>query len=267
LANPAAPVIAIPTTAGTGSEVTRNAVLGSHEHRVKASLRHPSMLPRVALVDPQLTYDLPRDITACTGLDALTQLIEPYVSVRANPFTDMICKEGLRLAADSLPRAWSNPGDHGARAAMARASLFGGMALANAGLGAVHGFAAPLGGMFPIPHGAACAAVLPFEMAVNVRALRSRAPQHSALARYAEIASILTGNPHATAEDGIGYVTALCRKLQIAPLSAWGVEACDVPDLAAKAARTSSMKGNPLELTQQELEEIASLALTSPEPT
>ena len=151
LAVPAAPCIAIPTTAGTGSEVTRNAVLASPEHRVKASLRSPSMLPRLAVVDPELTYDLPPAITAATGLDALTQLIEPYVSLRANPMTDQFCVEGMRRAASALPRVWENGGDREARCDMAWASLLGGMALANAGLGAVHGFAAPIGGMFPAP--------------------------------------------------------------------------------------------------------------------
>ena len=162
---------------------------------VKASLRSPLMLPRLALVDPELTYDLPRAITASTGLDALTQLIEPYVSVRANAMTDLYCVEGIRRAAGALARVWENGRDREARRDMAWASLLGGLALANAGLGAVHGFAAPLGGMFPAPHGAACAAVLPHAMAINVRALRQRAPESQALARYGEIGRLLTGRP------------------------------------------------------------------------
>ena len=143
---PPLPFIAVPTTAGTGSEVTRNAVLGSTEHGVKASLRSPLMLPRVALVDPELTYGLPPAITAATGLDALTQLIEPYVSVRANPLVDAICVAGIRRIAGALRRAYHDGADRDARHDMALASLFGGLALANAGLGVVHGFAAPLGG-------------------------------------------------------------------------------------------------------------------------
>src|SRR5664279_1027412 len=170
LAQASVPFIAIPTTAGTGTEVTRNAVLASPEHRVKASLRSPSMLPRLAVVDPELTYGLPAAITASTGLDALTQLIEPYVSVRANPMTDQFAIEGMRRAATALPRVWENGGDREARGEMAWASLLGGMALANAGLGAVHGFAAPLGGMWNAPHGAVCAALLPYAMEVNIRA-------------------------------------------------------------------------------------------------
>jgi alcohol dehydrogenase class IV len=256
---PAAPCIAIPTTAGTGSEVTRNAVLASPEHRVKASLRHPGMLPRLAVVDPELTLDLPRAVTASTGLDALTQLIEPYVSVRANPMTDQFCITGMAAAARALPRVCANGQDGEARTQMAWASLLGGMALANAALGAVHGFAAPIGGMFPAPHGAVCAALLPHATDVNVHAIRARAPEQ--LARYEEVARLLTGRPHASAADGVEWVAELVRSLEIPPLSAYGVTADALPDLVAKAAQASSMKGNPIVLTQGELLELVSRAL------
>ncbi|HYB52376.1 MAG TPA: iron-containing alcohol dehydrogenase, partial [Thermoanaerobaculia bacterium] len=186
LRHQSAPFIAIPTTAGTGSEVTRNAVLASPAERVKASLRSPGMLPTLAVVDPELTLDLPRAVTASTGLDALAQLIEPYVSRRANPMTDMFCTEGLRNAAVALPRAWENGADRSARSLMSWASLLGGLALANAGLGAVHGFAAPIGGMFPAPHGAVCAALLPGVMAANLEAARARQPGGETLRRYTE---------------------------------------------------------------------------------
>ena len=259
LAIQAAPCIAIPTTAGTGSEVTRNAVLGSPQHRVKASLRSASMLPRLAVVDPELTYELPRPITASTGLDALTQLIEPYVSVRANPMTDQFCVEGMRRAALALPRVWENGGDRHARGDMSWASLLGGMALANAALGAVHGFAAPVGGMFPAPHGAVCAALLPHAMDVNVEALRARSPEK--LERYHGVARLLTGKPHATASDGVAWVAALCRKLEIPPLRNYGVTQSDLPVLVEKAAQANSMKGNPIVLTEGELREIISRAL------
>ena len=191
------PFIAVPTTAGTGSEVTRNAVLGSAEHGVKASLRSSMMLPRVALVDPELTYALPPAVTAQTGLDALTQLIEPYVSVRANPLVDTICVEGMGRVAWALRRAYHGGGDREARRDMALASLFGGLALANAGLGAVHGFAGPIGGMFPAPHGAVCAALLPGVMNTNLRALRQRASDGEPLRRYDEVARWLTGDMQA----------------------------------------------------------------------
>ena len=254
LAAPAAPCIAIPTTAGTGSEVTRNSVMGSPEHRVKASMRSASMLPRLAVVDPELTLGLPRAITAATGLDALTQLIEPYLSVKANPMTDALCAAGIPRAARALPRVWEQPGDREARSAMSFASLLGGMALANAALGAVHGFAAPIGGMFPAPHGAVCAALLPHVMEVNLRAAKDRT-------RFEEVARMVTGAPHASAGDGVAWIAALCRKLEIPPLRSYGVSAADLPVLVEKASKASSMKGNPVVLSREDLHEIISRAL------
>ena len=256
-----APCIAIPTTAGTGSEVTRNAVLGSPEHRIKASLRSASMLPRLAVVDPELTFSLPRPLTASTGLDALTQLIEPYVSARANAMTDLFCVEGIRCAATALPNAWDDGGNREARCSMSWAALLGGLALANAGLGAVHGFAAPVGGMFPAPHGAVCAALLPHVMDVNVHALRARTPESVALQRYDQVARLLTGRPHATAEEGVRWIAQLCQKLEIPPLRAYGVSGQDIPALVEKSAKASSMKGNPITLTADELREIAARAI------
>ncbi len=261
LPNASLPFIAIPTTAGTGSEVTRNAVLGSAEHRVKASLRSASMLPRLALVDPELTHDLPRAITASTGLDALTQLIEPYLSVRANAMTDLFCVEGMRRAVRALPRAWEDGHDREARTEMSWASLLGGLSLANAALGAVHGFAAPVGGMFPAPHGAICAAVLPHALRVNLRALEARAPESQALRRCAEIAAILTSRANAAAAEGVRWIAELCGKLEIPPLRMYGVEEADIPVLVEKAAKASSMKGNPIPLTSDELREIITAAL------
>jgi len=261
LRQPSAPFIAVPTTAGTGSEVTRNAVLAAPERGVKASLRSPHMLPRLALVDPELTKGLPPALTASTGLDALTQLIEPYVSVRANPITDLYAVDGLRTAADALPRAWANGADSEARSSMCWASLLGGLSLANAGLGAVHGFAAPVGGKFPAPHGAVCAALLAPAIEINVEALRRRAPESRALARYDEIARLLTAQPHATAADGIQWIAALCHRFEIPPLRTYGVTAADIPLLASRAAEASSMKGNPIKLTQEELEEIVRRAI------
>ncbi len=257
----AAPCMAIPTTAGTGAEVTRNAVLAAPEHRVKVSLRSPLMLPRVAIVDPELTYDLPPELTATTGLDALTQLIEPYVSSRANPFTDPLCVDGLRRAGRSLRIAFEHGHVAAAREDMAWASLFGGLALANAGLGAVHGLAGPIGGAFPAPHGAVCASLLPEVTAMNLRALRARAPRHDSLRRYAEAARLVTGQPHASADDLVAWLRQLIGALGIRPLSAYGVTAAAIPDLVVAAGQASSMKANPLPLTPAECGEILSGAL------
>ena len=261
IAQAPAPYIAIPTTAGTGAEVTRNAVLGSPEHRVKVSLRSPLMLPRLAIVDPELTYGLPPDLTASTGLDALTQVLEPYVSHLANPLTDGICREGLARAARSLRRAFENGGDAAAREDMALTSLFGGLALANAKLGAVHGFAGPFGGMFPAPHGATCAVLLPHVMAANVQALQTRDPDNPALQRYDEVAQLLTGSNQATANDGVKWVQELVQDLQVPGLSTYGLTEADFSLLIEKAQKASSMKGNPIALTAEELGEILGRSL------
>lgn len=261
IVNAPAPYIAIPTTAGTGAEVTRNAVLSAPEQRVKVSMRSPLMLPRLALVDPELTYSLPPAVTASTGLDALTQLIEPYVSPRANPLTDALCREGMGRAAWALRRAFRQGDDHAARTDMSLASLFGGLALANAGLGAVHGFAAPLGGFIEAPHGAICARLLPLVMEMNLRALSQRAPDSPQLARYAEVAQILTGKPGASAADGAAWVSELTAELEIPRLSAYDLTQQDLPLMADKAAEASSMKANPIRLTHDELVEILEKAL------
>jgi alcohol dehydrogenase class IV len=261
LTEPSAPFIAIPTTAGTGSEVTRNAVLASPTHGVKVSLRSPFMLPRVAVVDPKLTYDLPPAVTASTGLDALTQLIEPYVSCRANPMTDALCVEGIRRAARSLRTACAESRNTGARTDMAVASLFGGLALANAGLGAVHGFAGPIGGQFPAPHGAVCAALLPHVMQANLHALRERQPAAETLRRYEEVARLVTGSATATAEAGVEWVSKLVADLGIPSLGHYGLKQEHVAELVGKAANASSMKANPLPLTPDELSEILQRAL------
>ncbi|HWW02158.1 MAG TPA: iron-containing alcohol dehydrogenase [Candidatus Acidoferrum sp.] len=261
LALPPAPFIAIPTTAGTGTEVTRNAVLASPPHRVKVSLRSPSMLPRVALVDPELTYELPPPLTASTGLDALTQLIEPFVCNRHNPLTDAICREGITRASYSLRLAVNEGSNAAAREDMAVASLFGGLALANAGLGAVHGFAGPIGGMFPAPHGAVCAQLLPHVMEANLAALRQRDPASPTLRRYDELARLLTDRDSAQAADGVEWVRQLVGGFRIPSLASYGVTPADIGELVAKAAKASSMKANPIELTAQELKQVLEQAL------
>jgi len=261
LTQPCAPCICIPTTAGTGSEVTRNAVLVSPEHGVKVSLRSPKMLPLLAVVDPELTHSVPPPITASTGIDALTQLIEPFVCIAANPVTDSICREGIRRAALWLRPAYTDGSNAQARENMALASLFGGLALANAGLGAVHGIAAPLGGAIRIPHGIVCARLLPIVMEVNLSALRSRAKGSPALARYDETARLLTGNSSARAEEGVEWVNSICSDLSVPGLSSLGLAPNELPSIAGKAQQSSSMKGNPVQLTREELTHILEKAL------
>ncbi len=258
------PVVAIPTTAGTGAEVTKNAVIAVPERRFKASIRSPRLVPRLALVDPALTDSVPPNVTAATGLDALTQLIEPYVSCRAQPLTDGLALTGLRLAAGALERAFRDGADTAARDDLALAALLGGIALANAGLGAVHGFAAPLGASFPVPHGVACAALLPHVMVANVAALRAGSGGEDALRRYAEIGVLLAGRQPSPAEDvdaGIAWVTTLAKALRIPRLGAYGVTPEAVPDLVARARQASSMRGNPVVLGDDALAASLTAAL------
>ena len=256
---PAVPYVAIPTTAGTGSEVTRNAVLGSPRHRVKVSMRSPLMLPRVAIVDPELTYDLPPQITATTGLDALTQLIEPFVSVKANPLTDAICREGMQRVARALRRAFEDGEDAAAREDMCVAGMLSGMALANAALGAVHGLAGPLGGMYNAPHGALCAALLPHVVKVNEHVLRQ---QFSGCADPSRESLLdLALQKDGEVREIVGDIDGLVQALKIPPLSHYGVKREDFPSIVEKAKASNSMKGNPVELGDGELTEILERAL------
>lgn len=245
------PMIAVPTTAGSGAEVTRNAVLTSTEHKTKVSLRHAWLLPTVALVDSELTHSMPPSVTAATGMDALSQLVEPFVSNKANPMTDAICREGLNLVARSLRAAFHDGSNAQARADMALTSLFGGLALANSGLGAVHGFAAPFGAMFNAPHGAVCAALLGPVMRANLKA----SP------RFEELAARLTGRSTAKAEDGVEWVAELTKELTIPGLSSYGLREEHFAELIVKAKNASSMRANPVALKDEELAEILHRAL------
>jgi alcohol dehydrogenase class IV len=261
LANRAAPFIAIPTTAGTGAEVTRNAVLMAEDEQVKVSLRSPLMLPAVAVIDPELTYSLPPSVTASTGLDALTQCIEPFVSPQANPLSDAVAREGMHRASGALLRAFRDGSDREARRDMAVASLCGGLALANAKLGAVHGFASPLCGMFPVPHGMACARLLPLITEINVRAIRARMPNAAAVGRYDEVARIVTGDASARAEDAAVWLRELVAELSVPGLASYGVKGGDIPRVVAAARQASSMQGNPIVLTDAELCEALGAAI------
>ncbi|MBO9309430.1 MAG: iron-containing alcohol dehydrogenase [Chloroflexi bacterium] len=261
LINAPLPYIAIPTTAGTGSEATRNAVLTVEAQRMKVSLRSPLMLPRVALLDPSLTHSLPPQVTASSGLDALTQLIEPFISRRANPMTDALCREGIASVAWALPRAYADGSDAEARRAMACASLFSGIALANAGLGVVHGFAAPIGGMFGAPHGMICASLLPHGIAANVRALRAQDDSFARerLARLEEIALLLDADAP-EAEAAVEALRALCARLNVPPLRALGVQREAFSEIVQKAKASNSMKANPAVLSDFELHAILEAA-------
>lgn len=254
------PFAAVPTTAGTGSEVTKNAVLADPVSRVKVSMRSERMLPRLALVDPELTVSMPADVTAATGLDALTQVIEPFLSCAATPFTDGLAREGIVRGARSLRAAYADGNDRAARRDLATTSLFGGLCLANAKLGVVHGFAGPIGGAFEAPHGAICARILPGALEVNLRAVRARGNRELA-ARFDELGRLLTGRETARAEDAIAFVDALANDLAIPPLRAHGVRPADVSGLVEKCQRASSTKGNPVVLEPGELREILERAL------
>jgi alcohol dehydrogenase class IV len=256
ITRPSVPCVAVPTTAGTGAEVTANAVLASPEHQVKASLRGIAMLPRAALIDPLLTVSCPPGVTAASGMDALTQCLEPFVSPRASPLSDALAREGIRRAAAGLRRAYADGTDLAARADMAVASVAGGMALANAKLGAVHGLAGVLGGTVAVPHGVACAALLAPVTEANVRVLRSVPDGQPALGRFTEIARILTGNPAAAVEDGFAWIRDTVGLLEIPRLAAFGLSLQDVDDVVAKAAGSSSMQGNPVVLSHDDLRTI-----------
>jgi alcohol dehydrogenase class IV len=260
IVRPGLPCVAVPTTAGTGSEVTRNSVLSGGG--VKASLRSPLLLPKVAVVDPDLLVGLPGPTIAASGMDALAQLIEPLLSRRANPFSDALARDGIRRSARSLRRAYENGMDDPAvREDLALASLLSGMCLANSGLGAVHGIAAAAGARLSAPHGAVCAAVLAATVKVNLRALRDRAPEHPSLPRLAEVATLLTGQPGATPEDAIGWLRELTTALSIPGLASYGLDRAGVPALVSAAQQASSMRGNPIELDDAEVSEILSRSL------
>jgi alcohol dehydrogenase class IV len=241
------PFIAVPTTAGTGAEATRNAVIASEAHRVKASLRHVSMLPRVALIDPELARGVPPDVTAASGMDALTQCLEAFVCSQAQPMTDALCVDGIQRAVRSLEKAFRDGNDLDAREDMALCALYSGMALANAGLGAVHGFAAPIGGMFHAPHGAVCAALLAPVWAANAKRVTHRE-------KFNHVDALLGG-------DAVVWLRAMTSRLGIPKLRAWGLGEGDLDEIARKAAAASSMKANPAPLSHAELVEILREAL------
>ena len=266
---PSVPLVAVPTTAGTGSEATRNAVISERGPAgYKRSFRDERLVPTDAVVDPDLLAGLSAELIAANGMDATTQLLEAYVSLRAGAFTDALALTGLAAARDGL-LAWhadaDGPGAPAARERMAWAALLSGICLANAGLGAVHGLASPLGAQFPIPHGAACGATLALVTASNVAALDDRDPGSPALSRYATLGRVLARMPEATpdAEARSALAATLhawSQTLAVPGLGHWGVTAEAIPALVADA-RGSSMRTNPVVLTDDELAEILAEAI------
>jgi alcohol dehydrogenase class IV len=253
LKNPSKPYIAIPSTAGTGSEVTRNAVIDVPEKNVKVSMRNAFMLPAISLVDPELTLDLPPQITATTGMDAFVQVIEPYVCNSPNPMVDMFCRDAIPRVPKNLSIAYRDGSNLEARENMSWVSLLGGLSLANAKLGAVHGFSGPIGGMFHVPHGAICACLLPAVMRINVEALIKNDAGISVLKRYQEISTWITGDVNAHIEDGVLYIEELCKNLKIPRLNEMGIIEADFSRIVEKSKNSSSMKGNPVQLSEDEL--------------
>lgn len=263
ITKPAAPWIAIPTTAGTGAEATRNAVIGAPEKKFKASIRSEHMLARVALVDPELGVGVPAEVTASSGMDALCQVIESYTSTGANPLTDALSLKGIALASRSLTRAYENGQDIDAREDMALCALLSGITLSNAGLGAVHGFAAPMGANYPVPHGTVCAALLPHVIEANVAAMRTQ--EHSGLTRYADIGRTMAGNPALDDEQAIArcidFARGLLHNLRIPPLGGFGLTEAGIPDMVALARKASSMRFNPVTLPDDSLADILRKAI------
>lgn len=264
LRQPAAPWIAVPTTAGTGAEATRNAVIGCPEKKFKASLRSEHLLAKIAVIDPELAVPAPPPVTAASGLDALCQLIESYTSNRAQPLTDALALQGVSLAASALPRVYADGADLDAREAMALAALFSGITLANAGLGAVHGFAAPLGANFPIPHGTICAALLPHVVSANIAALAAESMRHPYLERYAELGRRLTGDRALGRDEALEgcrrFLFDLVCKLKVPPLGEFGLARENIPGMVALARKASSMRYNPVVLTDETLRRILAAA-------
>jgi len=256
LLHPSIPYMAIPTTAGTGSEVTRNSVIGVPERGVKVSLRSEHMIPRWAVVDPELTHALPSRITAYTGMDALIQCLEAYLSRKSNPLTDGIALEGIERAALSIRKTCGDKLDPQAKSDLCVASLCGGIALANAGLGAVHGFAGPLGGMIDAPHGALCASLLIPVLRTNFEIASRRQSCGELREKFDRVARVVTGNPSANGNYAIAWFESLVKELPLASLGELGLTEARIPEAVDKAAVSSSMKGNPIELEKADLREI-----------
>jgi alcohol dehydrogenase len=266
---PAVPLVAVPTTAGTGSEATKNAVISEQRPGgFKRSFRDDALVAADAIVDPDLLAGAPPELIAANGLDALTQLLESYVSLRAGPFTDALAVSGLAAARDGL-LAWHADPDGAAapaaRSRMAYAALLSGICLAQAGLGVIHGLAAPLGALHPVPHGVACGATLAAGVAANIRALEERAPGSPSLVRFAALGRLLGGLPGSVPDTAarvalVDLLRSWTATLGITGLAGYGVTQADIPTLVAES-RAGSMKTNPIELTDEEIDGVLRASL------
>jgi len=257
---PPTPFIAVPTTAGTGSEATKNAVLSMHGlDGFKKSFRDEQLVAEYAVIDPDLLASCPPHVLAANGMDAFTQLLESYVSSKANPFTDALALSGIEKVRAALLPLYDDQGDARAhRAAMAYAALLSGITLAQVGLGSVHGLASPLGAFFPIPHGVVCGTLVAEATRINIRAMESREPANQALSKYAQIGRLLSGQILNEAEARFALVETLddwTRRLRLPRLSTYQIVNADIPRVVANS-RGSSMKTNPIELTDTEITEM-----------
>jgi len=260
LTEPSIPTIIVPTTSGTGAEVTKNSVLKSIQHKRKVSMRSPEMIPKTVLIDPKLMLTLPSTTTTYTGMDALTQVIEPFISSLSNPFTDSLCRDAIPRAVEALVGLKEKPSDIKLREEMAYVSLMGGLALANAKLGAVHGFAGPIGGMFEIPHGLICAILLPNTIKVNIEAIESLGLEED-INKYNQLAKLISSDKNLTIRDLPKFLYDLNKKLEIPTLSHFGIKKSDLKEIVDLSKNSSSMKGNTVSLTETQMMNILESSL------
>ncbi len=264
---PAVPFVAVPTTAGTGSEATKNAVLSRQgPDGFKKSFRDNRLVAEVAIVDPSLLDSCDKGLIAANGMDAFTQLLESYVSLRASPFTDALASSGMQAFRYGFWQAWTadDPLAQQGYQKLAYASLCSGITLAQCGLGSVHGLASPLGAFFPVPHGVVCGTLVGAATRVNIQALRAREPGSPALRKYAEAGLLLSGKMFASeqaAQDGlVDLLDEWTARLDLPRLAEFGMRKQDIPRVVANC-RGGSMQTNPLELGDEELAGLLQMRL------
>jgi alcohol dehydrogenase class IV len=255
LHNSPMPFIAVPTTSGTGSEVTKNAVVNINDLKIKVSLRSQKMFPLIAIVDPELTINLPTDITASSGMDAFVQLVEAYTSTRANPFISSMIRDGVKLTSSSLLEAVFG-GDFSARENMALAATLSGIALSFSGLGAVHGLSASIGGLFPdAPHGLLCARLFPNVVRENLRQIEIKSYE-AGLKAYLDVFRIISGKDEDSPKDFPLWLDDYIEKFPICKLTEYGIKESDFPEIVKRAKKANSMKTNPVLLDDESLRNI-----------